>query len=141
MHIEKGPAVGHEVSKRYFYLINEHNWQVLEVPRNHPSPGTTVSVEKRRGDNPAHQLWYLDVSGVIRCKISDLALHAKESGDKIRVVCYTGDVRQKWVIRGNRIVNEMFSDECLGLKKEHRDDVISSHYKGKPYQHWKVEYV
>lgn len=64
----------------------------------------------------------------------------------MRVCQYSGDVRQKWVLRGNKIVNEMFSDECVGLKKGvlmvHDDaDIIISKYQGKPYQHWRVEYV
>lgn len=69
-----------------------------------------------------------------------------EAGDKIRVVNYSGDVRQKWVLRGNKIVNEMFSDDCIGLKKgilvvPDDADVIASKYQGKPYQHWRVEYI
>jgi len=88
----------------------------------------------------------MDKSGVIRCKISDLALHAKESGEKVRIASYSGDARQKWVMRGNKIVNEMFSDECIGLKKgmlvvQDDADVIACKYQGKPYQHWRVEYV
>jgi len=91
-------------------------------------------------------LWYSDKDGVIRSKISDLAICFKESGDKVRLCHYTGDVRQKWILRGNRVVNEMFSDECIGLKKGvlvvHDDaDVIASKYQGKPYQHWRNEYV
>lgn len=105
-----------------------------------------MRIEKRRSDAPAHQLWYLDKTGVIRCKISDFALSAKEAGDKIRVVNYSGDVRQKWVLRGNKIVNEMFSDDCIGLKKgillvQDDADVITCKYQGKPYQHWRAEYV
>ncbi len=40
----------------------------------------------------------------------------------------------------------MFSDECIGLKKgilvvPDDADVIASKYQGKPYQHWRAEYV
>ena len=77
---------------------------------------------------------------------SPLVCYFTESGDKVRTCTFTGDVRQKWVMRGNRIVNEMFSDECFGMKKGvlvvvDDDDVIASKYQGKPYQHWRIEYV
>jgi len=103
-------------------------------------------MDKKRSDAPAHQMWYFDKNGVIRCKISDMALHGKESGEKVRLCQFSGDVRQKWVMRGNKLVNEMFSDECIGLKKGvlmvHDDaDVIAAKYQGKPYQHWRVDYV
>lgn len=73
-------------------------------------------------------------------------MYWSESGDRIRVVNYSGDVRQKWMLCGNKIVNAMFSDECIGLKKgilmvQDDADVIATKYQGKPYQHWRVEYV
>ncbi len=63
--------------RKFFFLVNESNCYVLEIPRENPKPGVALSIEKKRSDAPAHQLWYADQNGVIRCKISDLALVCK----------------------------------------------------------------
>lgn len=69
-----------------------------------------------------------------------------DNGEHLRMVPYTGDARQKWTVRGNRIINDVFCNDCIGLKKgiirlKDDADVIACPYDGKPYQHWRVEYL
>jgi hypothetical protein len=109
-------------------------------------PGSSVELDKAKHDKPAHQMWYFDKDGFIRSKINDMALVVKERGDKVRITHFTGDVRQQWILQGNKIINKVLCSECIGLKKGLvmvRDDadLISSEYQGKPYQHWHVEYA
>jgi len=118
----------------------------MEIPRDSPKPGVSVRLEKRRTDGPAHQLWYVDEKGFIRSKISDLALVGKETGEKIKTGQYSGDARQQWKLDGNRVVNAVFCNVCIGLKKGlvivHDDaDIIACDYQNKPYQHWRAEYI
>jgi len=58
---------------------------------------------------------------------------------------YTGETKQKWVFKSNRIMNSALPGECVGLKKRlflHDDaDVIVSKYDSKPYQHWRMNYL
>jgi len=132
--------------KRLFYVVNESNCSVLDAGvKVNPKPGCNVLVDKRKPSRAEHQLWYADLEGIIHCAVTGFALECKDIGDRVRMVPYTGDVRQQWIIQGNKIVNKVFCNECISLKKLLRvredADVIKANYEGKPWQHWRVEYV
>lgn len=139
-------AVAKAIERRPFVIVNEANGSVLEVQKACVKPNTYVVADKRRMERPAHQVWYADEMGVIRCKLNDFALNAKENGERVRMTPFIGDVRQKWILLGNRITNEVYRNECIGLKRglvrlKEDADVIACIYEGKPYQHWRIEYI
>jgi len=138
-----GVAVGAAVERRHFHVVNEANGSVLTVHRGDPKPGSKIHVDKKRPDRADHQIWFLDVEGVLRCKLNDFAICGKDSGDQVHLEPFTGDAREQWIVQGNRIVNRVFCNECLGLKKHLRlkDDaeVIASTYDRKDFQHWRIE--
>lgn len=139
-------AVVKAVERRHFLIVNEANGSLLEVQRGNVKPNSLVVADKRRPDRPGHQIWYMDVDGIIRSKITDFAMESKNVGERLRMVPYTGDARQKWTVRGNRIVNDVFCNDCISLKKgiirlKDDADVIVTPYEGKPFQHWRVEYL
>jgi len=129
--------------RRHFMLINEATCTVLGVEKSCLKPGTYLVLDKRRPDRSFHQIWYLDREGIIRSKLTDFAPEGKRIDERIRMVPYMGDMRQQWIIEGNRIVNKLMRTECLGLRKHLRlkddADVIVSAYEGKPFQHWRIE--
>jgi hypothetical protein len=139
-------AIARAVERRHFLIVNEANCSVLEVHRGNMKPGALVVSNKRRPEKPAHQIWYLDERGFIRNKGNEYAIEFKENGESVRLVPFTGDARQKWIFENNRIINEVFRNECLGLKKgllrlKDDADVIACAYEGKPVQHWRMEYI
>lgn len=129
--------------RRHFLLINEATCTVLGVEKSCLKPGTFLVLDKRRPDRSFHQIWYLDREGILRSKLTDFAPEGKRIDERIHMVPYMGDVRQQWIIEGNRIVNRLVRTECLGLRKHLRlkddADVIVSAYEGKPFQHWRIE--
>ena len=50
---------------------------MLTVHRGDPKPGVQIHVDKPRPDRAAHQIWYLDIEGVLRCKLNDFAICGK----------------------------------------------------------------
>jgi len=144
-----GMAVGAAVAaaaieeRRHFLLINEATCTVLGVEKCCIKPGTFLVLDKRRPDRSFHQIWYLDREGILISKLTDFAPDGKKIDERIHMMPYVGDVRQQWIIEGNRIVNKLVRTECLGLRKHLRlkddADVIVSPYEGKPWQHWRVE--
>jgi len=132
--------------KRSLLIVNEANCSVLEIQRGNAKPNAAVVSNKRRPDRPACQVWYIDETGVIRSKLNDFAMEAKENGASLRMMPYTGDARQKWTFQNNKIVNEVFRNDCVGLKKgllrlKDDADVVTGPYEGKPFQHWRIEYI
>jgi len=125
--------------------VNEANCSVLEIQYGNARPNAKVVLEKRRQTKPDQQSWFFDESGVIRSKMNEYALESKPGSEYIYVVPYTGDIRQQWVLKDNRIINRSFASETLGLRKRlvlHDDaDVLVGRYEGKPYQHWRVQYL
>jgi len=128
-----------------FYIVSESKeHKVLEIHRADPKPGANVVAGKRRAEREPHQLWYVDFNGYIRSKLNHMVLEVRENKDKVHMKPFSGDARQQWIIKENRIVNKMFCDECLEIKDRLiRDDVeiIATPYKGKEYQHWRIEYI
>jgi len=135
-------------NQRSFYIVSEAKEKsVLEIRRGNPKPGTGVGINsKKRGEAVPNQLWYIGSDGFLRSKLSDLSLSVT-GGDKDMITAlYSGDPRHQWLVDGNKIVNKMFCNECLTVKKKlvrvpDDADVVSSEYKGDPLQHWKIEYV
>jgi len=139
-------AIARAIERRHFLIVNEANCSVLEVQRGNAKPNSLLVADKRRPDRPAFQIWYMDETGVIRCKLNEFVIESKDNGHNLRLVPFTGDARQKWTFQNNRIVNEMFRNDCIGLKKglvrlKDDADVIAGPYEGKPYQHWRMEYI
>jgi len=128
-----------------FYLISAVNDHVLDVHKADPKPGAQVVASKRREEREPHQLWYLDELGLLRSRLNGFALEVHENKDKFHLKPYTGDARQQWRIEGNRIVNKVFCNECVdmkkGLLKHDNSDVIATPYEGKDHQHWRVENI
>jgi len=131
--------------RRHFMIINEATCTVLGVEKSCLKPGTYLTIERRRPDRSFHQIWYLDREGIIRSKLTDFAPDGKRINERVHMLPYMGDVRQQWIIEGNRIVNRLVRTECLGLRKhlilKDDADVIVSPYEGKPWQHWRIEPV
>jgi len=129
--------------RRHFMIINEATCTVLGVEKSCLKPGTYLVLDKRLPNRSFHQIWYLDREGILRSKLTDFAPEGKRLDERIHMVPYVGDIRQQWIIEGNRIVNRMMRTECLGLRKHLRlkddADVIVSAYEGKPFQHWRIE--
>jgi len=102
-------------------------------------------IDKRRPERPSLQRWYLDESGVIRSGVNEYALESKDGGDKVTLQPYTGDARQQWIFKENRIINKLLASDCVGLKKglflSDDANVIITRYEGKAYQHWRIEYI
>lgn len=139
-------AIAKAVERRHFLIVNEANCSVLQVHKGSVKPNATVVVDKRRQENPAQQVWYLDEEGIIRSKLTDFAMESKENGGPLRMMPYTGDARQKWTFQNNRMVNAVFCNDCISLKRgivrlSDDADVISCQYEGKPYQHWRMENI
>jgi hypothetical protein len=131
---------------RSMLIVNEANCSVLEINHGNAKPNAQVVSNKRRPDRPACQVWYIDETGVIRSKLNNFAMEAKENGSSLRMMPFTGDARQKWTFKDNKIINEVFRNDCLGLKKgiirlKDDADVVSGPYEGKPYQHWRIEFI
>jgi len=131
--------------ERGFYIVNEVNEKVMEIHKADPKPGVHVELGKRREGFEAHQLWYVDDKLIIRSKLNHFAMEVRDTKDKVHMKPFTGDARQQWIIKENRIVNKMFCDECLAFNKRpiRRDDdvIIAVPYEGKEHQHWKIEFV
>jgi len=118
---------------------------VLEVQNGNARPGAKLVIDKRRTDKPSQQRWFLDESGVIRSGVNEYALESKDGGDKVCLMPYTGDARQQWIMKDNRIINKLLASDCVALKKvfflSDDSDVIVTRYEGKAYQHWRMEYL
>lgn len=131
--------------RKHFYLVNEATCTVLGVEKNSLKPGVYLVLEKRRPDKSYAQVWYMDRDGVIRSKLTDFALECKKRDERVHLVPYTGDARQQWTLDGNRILNKIMRNDCLGLRKHLRlkddADVIALQYEAKPYQHWRMDPV
>jgi len=131
--------------ERGFYIVSEMNGKVLDIHKADPKPGAHVVTYKKKETRDMNQLWYLDPrDGVIRSKLNHYAMEANENKDKIHMKPYTGDARQQWVIDGQKIINKVFRNECLDIKRANkRDDadIIAYPYEGKPNQHWRMEYL
>lgn len=59
----------------------------------------------------------------------------------MKMMPFTGEVRQQWHLVGNKIINQ--AHECLDIRGESNKDgaeVISYKYKGSANQHWRIEY-
>jgi len=76
---------------------------------------------------------------VLRSALNDFALEARR-GEPFRMMPFTGQPEQQWVFAGNRIINRMRPGECFTDKKGNQP-IHAKEYKGKPQQHWRVEYV
>jgi len=135
------------VDKRPFFLVSENNEKcVLDVFKDNPKPGATVGIYKKKTPAAPNQLWYIGADGLLRSKLNDLVIAAKGNNKDVHTAELTGDVRQQWIVDGNKIVNKMFTNECLTVKKglvRVKDDaeVTASNYEGKPTQHWKQVYA
>jgi len=130
--------------ERGFYIVSEMNGKVLDIHKGDPKPGAHLIMYKRKETRDLNQLWYLDNEGVIRSKLNHFAMECNENKEKVHMQPYTADARQQWIIDGKRIVNKVFRNECLDIKRGNkRDDadVIATPYEGKDHQHWRVEYV
>lgn len=139
-------AVVKAFEKRPCFIVNEANNSLLEVRRGNVKPGAEVVLERRHKDRPRHQQWYLDENGIIRSCLNEFAIESKANGEHLRMMPFTGDARQKWTVQHNKIVNAVFCNDCIGLKKglirvKDDADVISCLYEGKPYQHWRIEFL
>jgi hypothetical protein len=133
-------------NERSFYIVSEKDEKlVMEVHKADPKPGAHVVVEKRREGLEPHQLWYVDEQGLIRSKLNHFAMEAHDNKEKVHTKPFSGDARQQWIIKENRIVNKLFCDECLAIKtrpiRRDDDDIIAMPYEGKPHQHWKIDFV
>jgi len=134
------------VDSRPFFLVSENNDKcVLDVHKENPKPGTPVGIYKKKTPAAPNQLWYIGDDGLLRSKLNDLVLTSHGSHKEIRTAEISGDARQQWIVEGNKIVNKMFSSECLTVKKglvRYKDDaeVMAASYEGKPTQHWKQVY-
>jgi len=140
--------------QRPFLIASEGKEKcVLEIrvgkgPKAAPKPGMAVGInsKNRKGDVAPNQLWYTGSDGFIRSKINDFSLSVSGGSDKeIVTAIYSGDPRHQWLFDGNKIVNKMFCNECLTVKKKlvrvpDDADVGASEYEGNPLQHWKIEY-
>ena len=62
--------------RRHFYIASEANGSVLGVERGGLKPGTHLVLELRRPDRAFHQIWYLDLEGIIRSKLNDFAFES-----------------------------------------------------------------
>jgi len=134
-----------KTERRYFLIVNEANCQVLEVQNGNARPGAKVVQEKKRPEKLFQQRWFVDEGAVIRSGVNEYALESKDGGDKVCLMPYTGDVRQQWILKDNRIINKLLASDCLGLKKglilSDDANVIVTRYEGKAYQHWRAEYL
>jgi len=134
-----------KVKRKYFLLINEANCQLLEVQNGSARPGAKLVIDKKKHDKPPQQRWYCDESGVIRSGVNEYALESKDGGDKVCLMPYSGDARQQWILKDNRIINKLLASDCVALKKRlflsDDADVIVTRYEGKAYQHWRVEFI
>jgi len=129
-----------------FYIVSEKMPdKVMEIHRADPKPGAHVMLGKRKeGHDQPHQLWYVDDRCFIRSKLNHFAMEVHENKDRVHTKPFSGDARQQWIVKENRIVNKLFCDECLSVKDRliREDvDIIALPYKGKELQHWKIEYV
>jgi len=118
---------------------------VMEVERANPKAGAEVSTGKKKEGREPYQLWYVDAGGFIRSKLNHFAIQASGDKEKVHMVPFTGDARQKWIIVDNRIINDTFRNECLdikgGVRVRHNDDIVARAYQGKPTQHWSIEFL
>jgi len=135
-----------EGSAQPFYIVSEANQSVLDIRKDNPKPGASVGLFKRKKQSSPNQLWYLGRDGFIRSKLNDMSLSVNGSDKDLITAIYSGDPRQQWLIDGKKIVNKMFCNECLTIKKglvrvKDDADVVASEYQGTPLQHWKIENV
>jgi hypothetical protein len=134
------------MDSRTFYIISEHNDKcVIDIHKDNPKAGATIGIYKRKPAPAPNQLWYLDEAGFLRSKLNGMAIGVEGKDKDCKTTPFTGDARQKWVIEGQKIVNKVFCDECLTIKKSLvrvKDDaeIIAAHYEGSPLQHWKIEH-
>lgn len=131
---------------RPFFLVSEHNDKcVLDIRKDNPKPGALVGVFKRKTPVAPNQLWYIGDDGFIRSKLNDLVLSADGNNKDVKMATVTGDARQNWILEGNKIINKVFVDSCITIKKglvRIKDDaeVIAAKYEGADIQHWKRVY-
>jgi len=103
------------------------------------SAGAEVITFRRGVTRSPTQLWFCDESGVIRSSHNDFGLEARYT-EHVRMMPYTGQPDQQWIISGNRIINRVRPAECFS-DKDGDMPVHSKEYKSKPTQHWRIEYV
>jgi len=138
-----------EGDQKAFYIVSEAKEKcVLEVRKGNVKPGTGVGINSlgRKKEVSPHQLWYIGDDGFLRSKLNDMSLSVTGSDKDIVTAMYNGDPRHQWLVEGNKVVNKMFCNECLTIKKKlvrvpDDADVVSTEYEGNPLQHWKLEYV
>jgi len=135
------------IDSRPFFLVSELNEKcVLDVFKDNPKPGATVGIYKKKTPACPNQLWYIGADELLHSKLNDLVITSHGSHKDIRTAEISGDVRQQWIIEGNKIVNKTFNGECVTVKKglvRYKDDaeVMAANYEGKPTQHWKQVYA
>jgi len=115
---------------------------VLDIRGGNPVSGTSVIMWPKKGNPESNQLWYFDGQGIIRSALNDFALEAAVGGAKVRMMPYTGDHRQQWMMEGNRILNK--ARECLDISRQCQSDgaeLISYQYKNMANQHWRLEFI
>ena len=66
-------------TRRHFHVINVANGSALTVHHGDPKPGSKIHVDKLKPGREDHQIWYLDVEGILRCKLNDLVISGKGS--------------------------------------------------------------
>jgi len=145
-HHAAGAAVAVGVaSKRPFYIVNEHGDHVLEIHGGLTAAGTHCEVWRRRPDKAMHQLWHIDpVTGLIHSMVNDYVLECKGVGGRFSIGPHVMAPYQNWCFEGHTIRNKLFPTECLEIRRgDFRDgaDVILDRYEGRPWQHWRLEYI
>lgn len=124
----------------YFYIVSEMNDKVMDVAEANPSPGTKVVMWYKKESPEDNQLWYEDRHGMIRSKLSELALDASRGSLECDNV--SPGSGQMWLFQGNKIVNRNNQAEVLDIMGENDDDgaeVGLYSYHGGSNQHWRQE--
>lgn len=129
---------------RFFYIRSDHAGKVLDVSGGSKSPGAKVILYGKKSSGNENQLWYEDIYGNIRSKLSDdLALDAS-SGILHTGKYVEGKSRTFWALSGNKIVNVHNQDEVLDVKDNKKDDgaeICAWKYHGAGNQHWHIDFV
>jgi len=142
-YINDGPAPPDH--RRLFHIVSDMNNKVIDIKSASCEPGAEAVMWSKADPPTMSQLWFIDYREIIHSALTGFVFRAKETGDSVEMVPYTGAINENWKLADNRkIWNEGGTGECLDIRREDKHDgarIISYHYKGSSNQHWTFNFV
>jgi len=128
---------------KYFFIRSGACDKVLDVSGNNKNPGAKVILYPKKHGGSDNQLWYEDLFGNIRTKLSEKLCLDGTSGVLHTGVFVEGKNRTFWAINGNIIRSVYNPNEVLDLKGGTTTDgneICVWNHHGKANQQWHLDY-